>query len=477
MNATSISRLMTQLGKIERKELEIKMPRALAIALGVTVLIYILLLPVRNSAVGQLIYARGFTQYLVILLTSIVGVVVINKYIKINQELKAFRKFSLYANLDWYNPMSPQLYNYQQSLAKHKSLIAVRCSWILAVYINAGNRQTAIDFAEEDSAFYNNASESSYTIARILIWAIPLLGFIGTVVGISQGVSGFSEFLEQAGDIEQIKEGIGVVTSGLAVAFDTTFLALLLSVLIMIPLVLVEQLESGLLLEIDMFINDQLFPFLKAPENLDKKELKIAVNQAFQEYLPDAKALIEPAQEYAQQAASLLAQGFVAEIEKIQKIHGQLIEEMVQGNKMTMEDRQTFVKSIQRQQQTSQEIVAEIAKTVAEIKENNTVASQGIGEQAERFTQELFKATQSLETRINALTDCANQVAEIVKLQQSLDLSLQKLEQTAKLEEVLVELKESIVLLQPGLQQLSQPRRITLVEENNSKEIENYEKA
>ncbi|MFM7368834.1 MAG: hypothetical protein ACKO2Z_13805, partial [Sphaerospermopsis kisseleviana] len=36
------------------------------------------------------------------------------------------------------------------------------------------------------------ATETSYSVARILVWAIPLLGFIGTVVGISGAVNGFS---------------------------------------------------------------------------------------------------------------------------------------------------------------------------------------------------------------------------------------------------------------------------------------------
>jgi hypothetical protein len=81
---------------------------------------------------------------------------------------------------------------------------------------------------------------------------------MSTVVGISGAVTGFSDFLGGAEEIDQIKEGIGVVTSGLAIAFDTTLLALLLSVLIMIPLVAVERFESQLLLAVDIYLNDRL---------------------------------------------------------------------------------------------------------------------------------------------------------------------------------------------------------------------------
>ncbi|MBR6472080.1 MAG: hypothetical protein IKS83_09810 [Victivallales bacterium] len=43
------------------------------------------------------------------------------------------------------------------------------------------------DLAENDANFM----ESTYTFPKGLIWAIPVLGFIGTVLGLSQAVGGF----------------------------------------------------------------------------------------------------------------------------------------------------------------------------------------------------------------------------------------------------------------------------------------------
>ena len=67
-----------------------------------------------------------------------------------------------------------------------------------------------------------DTSAKSYAVPRVMIWAIPLMGFIGTVVGISKAVAGFSGFLQTAEEIDQIKQAIGGVTTGLAIAFDTT---------------------------------------------------------------------------------------------------------------------------------------------------------------------------------------------------------------------------------------------------------------
>ena len=40
--------------------------------------------------------------------------------------------------------------------------------------------------------------DSSYAAPRFIIWAIPVLGFVGTVLGISKGVSAFSSLIQNA---------------------------------------------------------------------------------------------------------------------------------------------------------------------------------------------------------------------------------------------------------------------------------------
>ena len=75
---------------------------------------------------------------------------------------------------------------------------------------------------------------SEYATADVFIWSMPILGFIGTVIGISLAVGNFSSFLNVSGnDIElgMIKERLSEVASGLAFAFDTTLLGLASSLL------------------------------------------------------------------------------------------------------------------------------------------------------------------------------------------------------------------------------------------------------
>lgn len=457
----------------ERQELNVQIPLALAIAFGLTAIVYGVLLPIRTSYLGVLLYDRGFTQHLVIFLSWTVLAFASLKFIKLQKEFLAVNQDCIPQNASLENPNSQQVNKLQQSLSSTRNLLAVRCSRVLAAYIHSGNRKTATELALDDSSFYASVSESSYSIPRIFVWAIPLLGFIGTVLGISNAVNGFSSFLSEAAEIEQIKQGIGTVTTGLAIGFDTTLLALCLSVLVMIPLVIIERFESRLLLAIDIYINEKLLPRLRDTSNsLDEKAISKAVTHALNESLPEPEDLIEPAHTYAKQAAAALAKGFLAEIGKVQSINAQLIEQLSKVSQTALEDRQDFVTFFEQQQQISQvaltDLVSEIRVTnrqlLDEFKAGNSSLAMGFTEQADKLCYQLEQAAKTLDSRVVALEKSAVQVLEIVKLQQSLEQTVNSLEQTAQLEHVLVGVRENLAQISPVLEQLSRPRRITLVE-------------
>jgi biopolymer transport protein ExbB/TolQ len=75
--------------------------------------------------------------------------------------------------------------------------------------------------------------ESELSMIRYIAWAIPSLGFIGTVRGIGSALGRAHQAV--GGDISG-------VTESLAVAFNSTFIALLLSIVLMFA---VHQLQSG----------------------------------------------------------------------------------------------------------------------------------------------------------------------------------------------------------------------------------------
>ncbi|MBE9167036.1 MotA/TolQ/ExbB proton channel family protein [Pleurocapsales cyanobacterium LEGE 06147] len=451
-----------------RQELEINLPLVLLIGASIAVAIYILLLPIRTSPIGVLLYDRGFTQPLTIALASIVATITILKYIKLRQEYRALRRIWIAEHIPLNQPNSQEIALLQQRLAKEGSLVAVRCSRILQAYIQSGDRTAAAEFALDDSSFYTSSSESSYSFPRILVWAIPLLGFLGTVFGISQAVGGFTGVLEQAGDVDQIKEGITSVTTGLAVAFDTTLLALCLSILVMIPLVLVERYESHLLLGIDVFINDKLLPRLQTKnKDLSAETINNAVKGAIDEHFPNPETLVEPAHQYAREAAQKLATGFLTEIAKIQDISSQVIEQVANVREIAAKDRQEFMTFFGQQHQANQELIEQIKNTVEEIKARNQSVANGLSDQTREIRQQLEQLTSVLENRVSALEKATSKITDLQQLQHNLNNSLQSLEKAGHLEEVLVGVKDNLARLQPLLQQMNKPRRITFIEQDN----------
>lgn len=452
----------------KRDELELDLTIVLLLGLGLTTAIYIFLLPIKASFVGILIYERGFTQILTVGLASIVIAVTVVKFIKLKQEYRALNRIWIGDHIPLDKPDAQETINLRDRLAHDGNLIATRCGRILTAYIQTGDRTIATEFALDDSSFYLSASESSYSFPRILVWAIPLLGFIGTVIGISQAVSEFSGFLEGAEDVEKIKEGIGGVTSGLGVAFDTTLLALFLSVVVMIPLVLIERYESRLLLAMDVFINDKLLSRLGSKDkNVNKEMIEQAVKGAIDRHFPEPQDLISPARDYAQQASVALAEGFITEISKVQDVSSQIIEQVNEVRQFAIKDRQKFMTFFNQQQQTNQEIINDIKTTVEAIKTKNESISKNLNNQSQKISRQLEKAAIALEKKVSSLEQSANKIADLQQLQKSLDRSLHSLEKTAQLEEVLIGVRENLAQLQPLLHKMNQPRRITLLESDN----------
>jgi biopolymer transport protein ExbB/TolQ len=93
-------------------------------------------------------------------------------------------------------------------------------------------------------------AQHGYAFVRVIIWAIPILGLLGTVIGIT---SVFAHL-----DIKHFDASLPMVLNGLQVAFDTTGLALAMSMLLMFGQYFVDRSEQALLAEVDARVNSEL---------------------------------------------------------------------------------------------------------------------------------------------------------------------------------------------------------------------------
>jgi hypothetical protein len=94
------------------------------------------------------------------------------------------------------------------------------------------------------------ALEGSYALTRFITWAVPILGFLGTVLGITSAISGVTP--------DVLEKDLSKVTDGLALAFDATALALGLTMVTMFVSFIVERAEQGVLDQVDQFAEREL---------------------------------------------------------------------------------------------------------------------------------------------------------------------------------------------------------------------------
>ena len=136
---------------------------------------------------------------------------------------------------------------HQRIYQSEKFMLFWRIECALNGLFNLGNvsEVSAVmnDLAENDA----NLVESSYTLTKGLIWAIPVLGFIGTVLGLSQAVGGFGAVVSSGADLETLKNALGGVTSGLGTAFETTLIALVAALFVQLLMTLLMRKEEEFL--------------------------------------------------------------------------------------------------------------------------------------------------------------------------------------------------------------------------------------
>jgi len=128
-----------------------------------------------------------------------------------------------------------------------------------------GNADKVDDILKYQGELDANNMESSYSLIKFLVGLVPILGFLGTVLGISEAVSGFSMVIGAAGSLEEVKAALEQVTIGLGTAFDTTLVALVMSAFLMLGLTLFQRAEENLLSRIEEYCMENLLERLWVP--------------------------------------------------------------------------------------------------------------------------------------------------------------------------------------------------------------------
>ena len=112
----------------------------------------------------------------------------------------------------------------QLSLNLRKTPLIESVNLALLRYSQTKNVQNVSDSIKSSLEMLSTKQDSENSMIRYLIWAIPSVGFIGTVRGI-----GSLSNADQA-----LQGNISLMTENLGIAFNSTFVALIISLILML---------------------------------------------------------------------------------------------------------------------------------------------------------------------------------------------------------------------------------------------------
>ena len=123
---------------------------------------------------------------------------------------------------------------------------------------NARSREDFANLSDYLLLLRGQQHQHNFAPLQFTIWALPLLGFIGTVVGITQAIGGLEQVVATVGAAPD-NGGLTEVLAGLQFAFDTTFVGLIL----VIPTMLYTLVLRASAQKLDMYyyeiLLDRLF--------------------------------------------------------------------------------------------------------------------------------------------------------------------------------------------------------------------------
>lgn len=226
---------------------------------------------------------------------------------------------------------------------------------------------------------------NSHALLQTVIWSIPILGFLGTVMGITLAIANVTP--------EQLESSLNDVTGGLAVAFDTTAIALTYSLVLGFASLFIKRGEERLLSQID-------------------EQCRLETHRCF----PEGAAASHPLLQAEQAAAELLVRQTTAMIERQTHVWNQAVEVMrEQWTQTVQEQRRSLVEMLQA---GAQQTLAQHAESLAESRAQLLTAHDEMSRQLVADVQQMLEQRQrSEEATLTSLFALARQMTESIERQ------------------------------------------------------------
>jgi biopolymer transport protein ExbB/TolQ len=350
---------------------------ALGIGVGVFVLIYLLALPFKYTK--GLLYERGWVQFAETFFFGWGVAFLVLKLLKIRHQQSALRldvlPVDIAREIAKDNVSSFIQHVYSLPVKLRDSLMVNRIRKALELFETRQVNAEVSTMMSNQSNIDGARIGGSYTLVKVFIWAIPILGFIGTVIGLSDAIGNFAGVMspEAIKDSTIMMKSMGGVTGGLATAFDTTLLGLIYALFLTLPMSSLQKLEEDTLTNVDAYCNENFLPRL---------------NDGSGAAGGDSNAL----------ADTLTA--------SITRAHTQFLTGLDAASKMIREQSQTLEK---RSEENNKAVQEQFTKAIAAFNESGTKTLSELGK----------SAGTSLEALTSTLKKAADQVGALEKVAQT----------------------------------------------------------
>ena len=205
-------------------------------ALVLTVLVYVIAFFVPPNFFSRMLLDRGPTQHAAVFFGFWCMVILLVKQSKLKLQQRALQYTVVPSEHHFVlsSQTADQVITMIHANASdpERFLVYNRILTAISNLKNLGRVSDVDEILNSLGARDESAHETSFGLINGFLWAIPVLGFIGTVLGLSQSISNFSGLLESQTEISGIVDSLKDVTSGLSTAFETTLLALVIALVI-----------------------------------------------------------------------------------------------------------------------------------------------------------------------------------------------------------------------------------------------------
>ncbi len=153
-----------------------------------------------------------------------------------------------------------------------------------------------------------------FTLTRYILYLLPVIGFIGTVEGISRALMKISEVLPMVKELDGFLSNLTGVTAALQIAFDSTLLALFLSAALMLVQTLVFRRSEELLARVDRWVVEHVLPRVGGDDNPIADRLAEVIGPRLDEMADKLARVLEPSARSLQEQADKLGESLRAPI-------------------------------------------------------------------------------------------------------------------------------------------------------------------